>query len=64
MRVTIVLKNVPKSVMEDRDAGLPFILHGLLQHEHKQSVLHFLVQRNTEYDEPVKAKVNTSPPID
>ena len=40
-----------------RDERLPFIVHGLLQHEHKQSVLHFVVQRNTEYDEPVKAKV-------
>lgn len=56
--MTIVLKDVPKSVVEDRDAGLPFILHALLQHEHKQSVLHFLVQRNTEYEEPVKAKVS------
>lgn len=44
--------------MLDRDERLPFIVHGLLQHEHKQSVLHFLVQRNTEFDEPVKAKVS------
>ncbi|KAK4688928.1 pre-rRNA-processing protein TSR1, partial [Tremellales sp. Uapishka_1] len=55
-RVVLVLKNVPKSLMEDRDPALPFIVHGLLQHEHKQSVLHFVVQRNTEYSEPVKAK--------
>ena len=44
--------------MEERDPDLAFIVHGLLQHEHKQSVLHFLIQRNTEYSEPVKAKVN------
>ncbi|ORY26891.1 putative ribosome biogenesis and assembly-related protein [Naematelia encephala] len=55
-RVVLVLKNVPKAVFDDRDPALPFILHGLLQHEHKQSVVHFLVQRNTEYTEPVKAK--------
>lgn len=51
-----MIKDVPRSVL-DRDERLPFIVHGLLQHEHKQSVLHFVVQRNTEYDEPVKAKV-------
>lgn len=57
-RVTIVIKDVPRSVVDDRDPKLPFIVHGLLQHEHKQSVLHFVVQRNTEYTEPVKAKVS------
>ncbi|WVQ83997.1 hypothetical protein IAT38_006142 [Cryptococcus sp. DSM 104549] len=55
-RVILVLKNVPRSVVNGRDSTLPFIIHGLLQHEHKQSVLHFVVQRNTEYTEPVKAK--------
>nr|XP_019047469.1 pre-rRNA-processing protein TSR1 [Kwoniella bestiolae CBS 10118]OCF26399.1 pre-rRNA-processing protein TSR1 [Kwoniella bestiolae CBS 10118] len=55
-RVILVLKDVPRTVIDERDALLPFIVHGLLQHEHKQSVLHFVVQRNTEYDEPVKAK--------
>lgn len=58
MRVTVVIKDVPRSVVEERNPGLPFIIHGLLQHEHKQSVLHFVVQRNTEYTEPVKAKVS------
>lgn len=53
-----MIKNVPRSVVADRDPKLPFIVHGLLQHEHKQSVLHFVVQRNTEYTEPVKAKVS------
>ncbi|WRT65027.1 uncharacterized protein IL334_001969 [Kwoniella shivajii] len=55
-RVILVLKDVPRSVVDERDNALPFIVHGLLQHEHKQSVLHFVVQRNTEYTEPVKAK--------
>lgn len=49
---------MPRSVIEDRETGIPFIVHGLLRHEHKQSVLHFVVQRNTEYAEPVKAKVS------
>lgn len=40
----------------------PFVLFGLLQHEHKISVLNFTIQRNTEYEEPVRSKVsmNTS----
>ena len=55
-RVTLVLRDVPREVVE-RDRAAPFIVHGLLQHEHKQSVLHFVVQRKTEYTEPIKAKV-------
>jgi pre-rRNA-processing protein TSR1 len=54
-----VLKDVPQTVVEGRN-GRPFIVHGLFQHEHKQSVLHFAVQRNTEYTEPVKAKVSAT----
>ncbi|CAD6566599.1 MAG: hypothetical protein TREMPRED_002813 [Tremellales sp. Tagirdzhanova-0007] len=55
-RVVLVLKDVPRTVWKEGDSASPFIVHGLLQHEHKQSVLHFLGQRNTEYTEPVKAK--------
>lgn len=54
----LVVKGVPRTVFQDRDPALPVIVHGLLQHEHKRSVLHFLVQRNTEYTEPIKAKVS------
>ncbi|ORX34364.1 putative ribosome biogenesis and assembly-related protein [Kockovaella imperatae] len=53
-RVVLVIRNVPADVT--RDSPLPFIVHGLLQHEHKQTVSHLVVQRNTEYSEPVKAK--------
>ena len=55
--MTIILSNVPAAAFTERNTSLPFMLLGLLQHEHKQSVLHFVVQRNTEYDAPVKAKV-------
>ncbi|EIW68703.1 hypothetical protein TREMEDRAFT_74147 [Tremella mesenterica DSM 1558] len=55
-RVTLILKNVPRSIMDHHNPRLPFIVHGLLRHEHKQSVLHFVVQRNTEYTAPVRAK--------
>lgn len=37
--------------------GVPLVIHGLLQHEHKKMVLHFTVQRNTEYKGSVKSKV-------
>ncbi|EPQ26117.1 uncharacterized protein PFL1_06325 [Pseudozyma flocculosa PF-1] len=35
---------------------VPFVLFGLLRHEHKKSVINFTVTRNTEYEEPVKSK--------
>ncbi|KAF8588003.1 ribosome biogenesis protein tsr1 [Ramaria rubella] len=55
-RVTIQLKNVPKSVLENWDRNSPFVIFALLQHEHKVSVLNFTVQRNTEYTQPVRSK--------
>ena len=36
--------------------NVPFVLFGLLRHEHKKSVIHFTVTRNTEYDAPVRSK--------
>ncbi len=54
-RVEIHISKVPKSLFESRTG--PLVIHGLLQHEHKQSVLHFAVQRNTEFQEPIRAKV-------
>lgn len=57
-RVTLVLKDVPREVVASRNPRLALIVHGLLQHEHKQTVLHFAVQRNTEFTEPVRAKVS------
>lgn len=50
------IKNVPKEVYDAQNVALPFFVFGLFEHEHKQSVLHFVVQRNTEYEEPVKSK--------
>jgi pre-rRNA-processing protein TSR1 len=55
-RVTVVINNVPRQAVAERAPGSPFVVHGLLRHEHKQTVLHFVVQRNTEYTEPVRAK--------
>lgn len=56
-RVTIYLKNVPQSVFQNLSPHDPFVIFGLLQHEHKISVLNFTVQRNTEYNAPVRSKV-------
>ncbi|EKM80586.1 hypothetical protein AGABI1DRAFT_119186 [Agaricus bisporus var. burnettii JB137-S8] len=51
-RVTIHLRDVPEAAAK---RGL-VILFSLFQHEHKKSVLHFTVQRNTEYDGSVRSK--------
>lgn len=50
------MKNVPKEAAQV-DSAHPFVIFGLLQHEHKVSVLNFTLQRNTEYDAPVRSKV-------
>lgn len=56
MRVSITLRDVPaEAAIHNR--GLPFAIFGLLQHEHKVSVLNFTIQRNTEFQEPVRSKV-------
>lgn len=54
-RVTVHLKDVPKDAAE-RMAGRPFVAFSLLQHEHKKSVVHFTIQRNTEYEDTVRSK--------
>ena len=68
-RVTIWIRDVPRAAaIRARAKGLgelppieqgsqvPFVVFGLLRHEHKKSVLHFTVTRNTEYEEPVRSK--------
>ncbi|KAJ9115204.1 hypothetical protein QFC20_001071 [Naganishia adeliensis] len=55
VRVLLSIRGVEKALVDER-VGLPLVVHGLMQHEHKQTVLHFVVQRNTEYEEPVRAK--------
>ncbi|KAI0084896.1 ribosome biogenesis protein tsr1 [Irpex rosettiformis] len=53
-RVTVYLDDVPEEV--SRTPQHPFVIFGLLQHEHKKSVLNFTVQRNTEYGGSVRSK--------
>ncbi|CAD6972595.1 unnamed protein product, partial [Tilletia controversa] len=44
-----------RAQLPERD-DVPFVLFGLLRHEHKKSVLNFTVTRNTEYDGVVRSK--------
>ncbi|EKM54625.1 uncharacterized protein PHACADRAFT_175149 [Phanerochaete carnosa HHB-10118-sp] len=53
-RITVYLKDVPKEAAQK--PLFPSVIFGLLQHEHKKSVLNFTVQRNTEYDGSVRSK--------
>ena len=55
--MTVYLKDVPRDVAE-RSAGRPLIAFSLLQHEHKKSVVHLAIQRNTEYEGSVRSKVS------
>ncbi|KAL0956841.1 hypothetical protein HGRIS_002954 [Hohenbuehelia grisea] len=52
VRVTVHIQGVPA---EATSAAFP-MLFSLLQHEHKITVLHFTLQRNTEYDGSVRSK--------
>ncbi len=56
--VTLHLKNVPKACADSYDGISPFVVFGLWEYEHKKTVLHFAVQRNTEYTGSVKSKVS------
>lgn len=42
--------------MTNSNSAAPLIIFGLMQHEHKKTVLNFAVQRNTEYDGSVRSK--------
>lgn len=53
-RVTIFIEGVPQEASVPSES--PFVLYGLLKHEHKKTVLHFTVQRNTECEGSVRSK--------
>lgn len=55
-RVVLNIKNVPRALFAAYDPSLPFVVFGLLKHEHKYSVMHFTIQRNTECTETVRSK--------
>lgn len=68
IRVCLWVRHVPKAAamralqatghgtLGKKCENVPFVLFGLLRHEHKKSVIHFTITRNTEYDAPVRSK--------
>lgn len=53
---TRALQATGQGTLGKKCENVPFVLFGLLRHEHKKSVIHFTVTRNTEYDAPVRSK--------
>ncbi|PCH36063.1 ribosome biogenesis protein tsr1 [Wolfiporia cocos MD-104 SS10] len=54
-RVTVYLKDVPQEAAQ-QSVGESLTLFGLMQHEHKKTILNFTIQRNTEYAGTVRSK--------
>ncbi|KAF9167328.1 hypothetical protein DFQ26_004969 [Actinomortierella ambigua] len=55
-RIVLHIANVPAKVLDLYQPQRPFVVFGLLQYEHKMSVLNFVVTRTAEYEGIVKAK--------
>lgn len=56
--ITVHVKDVPKEFMDECKPGKPVTLFGLLPHEHKMTVMNFLIQRKSDSDYPIKSKDN------
>lgn len=54
--ITLHILNVPKEVSDSYDPSRPFTIFGLLENEHKTSVMNFVVTRNSDYNEPIRSK--------
>ncbi|XP_046372243.2 pre-rRNA-processing protein TSR1 homolog isoform X1 [Haliotis rufescens] len=54
--ITVHVANVPKAFIEGYQPGSPVVLFGLLPHEHKVSVVHFVVKKCAEVDQPIRSK--------
>lgn len=55
-RVTIYIKDVPRAALQRHSPSHPLVVFGLLQHEHKFSILNFTTTRNTEYTGDIRSK--------
>ena len=55
-RVTLRIEGVARAAVDGRIGGGPLIAYGLHRHEHKYSVVHFTILRNSEFDQPVRSK--------
>ncbi|XP_078340644.1 pre-rRNA-processing protein TSR1 homolog [Crassostrea virginica] len=54
--IQIHIADVPEEFMTSYKQGLPVVVFGLLSHEHKISVINFLLKRVPEYRPPIKSK--------
>ncbi|KAI7882788.1 uncharacterized protein EV154DRAFT_471218 [Mucor mucedo] len=55
-RITIHISNVPIQAFQAYDKTRPFIVFGLLQYEHKMSLINLQVQRDNAYEGTVRSK--------
>ncbi|KAI8078242.1 uncharacterized protein B0P05DRAFT_543072 [Gilbertella persicaria] len=55
-RITLWIRNVPQEAFDAYDKTRPFVVFGLLQYEHKMSLINLQVQRDNAYEEAVKSK--------
>jgi len=54
--VSIHISNVPRAFMESLDPSSPLVIFGLLPHEQKLSVVHFVLKRHPTFKDPVQSK--------
>ncbi|EDO37178.1 predicted protein [Nematostella vectensis] len=54
--VTVHIVNVPKAFIDSFDSSKPLVVFGLLPHEQKMSVVHFVIKRLPSYTDPIKSK--------
>lgn len=54
--VTVHISDVPRAFMDSLYPSSPLVIFGLLPHEQKMSVVHFVLQRHPTFSEPVKSK--------
>jgi len=54
--VTIHIADVPIAFMEHYSPGMPVVMFGLLPHEQRMSVVHFIIKRTANNNEPIKSK--------
>ncbi|KAI7872517.1 hypothetical protein BDF14DRAFT_1754280 [Spinellus fusiger] len=55
-RITLWVQQVPRGAYEAFDKSRPYPVFGLLQFEHKVSLLNIQIQRDNAYEEPVRSK--------
>lgn len=56
--VNLYVEGVTEQEFENIDRGMPFLMIGVLPHEHKMTVVNFLLKRPNvlESEEPIKSK--------